>query len=240
MKTAVILPMFNEEDNAPLVFDHLETVRAKHSLPLSYIAINDGSQDKTEETLLKLQKDYPNLFIVSYSKNKGLGGALNMGIEEALRRKFDVLVFMDADLTHDGNSIPSFLAKIEEGYDLVLGSRFVTGGKMIGVPALRALISKAGNIFGKFLLRVPVRDFTTGYRAGRREVFEKITLTEPGFGIQLEETVKAHAKGFKLAEVPIVLTTRRFGSSKMIYNTKLISSYYQLFKKCYQIMNEPR
>lgn len=240
MKVAAILPMYNEEDNAPLILDHLEMVRHKYNLDLSYVAVNDGSKDKTVIILTELSKKYKNLHVVSYSINKGLGGALREGIKEALKRGFEIFVFMDADLTHDGNDIPKFLEKLTAGYDLVLGSRFVPGGKMVGVPAPRALISKMGNIFGKFLLRIPVRDFTTGFRAGKREVFEKITLTEGGFGVQLEETVLAHAAGFKLGEVPIILTTRRFGSSKMIYNADLLTAYFKLFKKCYRIINESK
>ncbi len=235
MKIAVILPMYNEEDNAPLILDHLDTVRKKYHLDLQVIAINDGSQDSTREVLTTLKKTYPTLIVVDYDQNKGMGGALKEGISKALASGVEVLVFMDADLTHDGNDIPKFIKKIEEGYDLVLGSRFVPGGKMVGVPYLRALISKMGNMVGKILLNVPVRDFTTGFRAGKREVFKKIILTETGFGIQLEETVLAAANGFKLGEVPIILTTRRFGNSKMIYNGKLVKSYYKLLRKCIHI-----
>lgn len=232
MKLAVVLPMYNEEDNAPLIIDHLEVVRKKHHLDLHVIAVNDGSKDNTREVLTELKKNYENLIVVDYEQNKGMGGALKEGISKAIFEGFDVFIFMDADLTHDGNDIPKFTKKIEEGYDLVLGSRFIAGGKMVGVPYLRALISKMGNIVGKILLNIPVQDFTTGYRAGKREVFEKISLTETGFGIQLEETVLAAAHGFKLGEVPIILTTRRFGNSKMVYNGKLIKSYYKLLRKC--------
>lgn len=233
-KVAVILPMYNEEDNAPLIIEHLNLINDKHKLNLSVIAVNDGSQDNTEKVLKEAKKHNRNLITVSYSKNKGLGGALQTGIAEAKRKGFTVLFFMDADLTHNGDDIPKFLKKIEEGYDLVLGSRFITGGKMVGVPYPRVLISQIGNLAGQILLGVKVRDFTTGYRAVRTNVFDKIKLEENGFGVQLEETVKASAAGFKLAEVPIILTTRRFGSSKMVYNTKLLGSYYQLFKKCWR------
>lgn len=233
-KVVVILPMYNEEDNASLIVDHLNLVSKKHNLDLSIIAVNDGSKDGTGEVLQELKKENPNLITVSYPKNKGLGGAVREGIEEAKKRNFAILFFMDADLTHNGEEIPKFLKKMAEGYDLVLGSRFIPGGKMIGVPFPRVLISQLGNLFGRVLLGVKVKDFTTGYRAVRENVFDKVKLEENGFGLQLEETVKASAAGFRLAEVPIILTTRRFGSSKMVYDTKLIKSYYQLFKKCWR------
>ena len=235
MRSVVILPMYNEEENAPLIVEHLDAVRKKHNLDLSILAVNDGSKDSTEAVLRKLQEAYAGVVVMSYATNKGMGGALNTGIARALEENFDVLIFMDADLTHDGGDIPKFLDKLAGGYDFVLGSRFVRGGKMVGVPAMRAGISIFGNIVGKVLLNIPVRDFTTGYRAGGREVFERISLTERGFGIQLEGVVRAAAAGFRLGEVPIILTTRKFGDSKMIYNGKLIKSYFTLLLKCVRL-----
>lgn len=231
-KITVILPMYNEEENAPLILDHLELVLKKTKIDFDIIAVNDGSADKTFDVLNELKKVHSNLQIVSYSKNKGLGGALREGISAATKNGSEILIFMDADLTHNGMDIPKFIEKINSGYDLVLGSRYVGGGKMVGVPLPRVFISLIGNLAGRLLLGVKARDLTSGYRAVKKEVFQKITLQENGFGIQLEETVKASAAGFKIGEVPIVLTTRRFGSSKMVYNSKLLSSYFQLFKKC--------
>jgi glycosyltransferase involved in cell wall biosynthesis len=232
MRSVVILPMYNEEDNAPLIVEHLEGVKNKFGLDLSVFAINDGSKDSTARVLADLQKKFPNLGVVSYAQNKGMGGAIREGIKKAIDEQFDVFIFMDSDMTHDGNDIPKFLAKIAEGYDLVLGSRFIQGGKMVGVPPMRVLISQVGNMVGKLLLWIPVRDFTTGYRAGKRAVFEKINLTETGFGIQLEGTVLAAAAGFHLGEVPIILTTRKFGDSKMNYTVKFILYYLTLLLKC--------
>jgi glycosyltransferase involved in cell wall biosynthesis len=224
--------MYNEEQNAPLILEHLDSVRNTFGLDLSAIAINDGSKDKTKEVLDRLHVQFPWLGVVSYEKNKGMGGAMREGIKKAVESAFDVLIFMDSDMTHDGMDIPKFLKKIADGYDYVLGSRFIPGGAMVGVPAGRVAVSKVGNIVGKMLLWIPVRDFTTGFRAGKRAVFEKINLTENGFGIQLEGTVLAAHAGFKLGEVPIILTTRKFGDSKMIYDSKLWKSYFRLLYKC--------
>jgi glycosyltransferase involved in cell wall biosynthesis len=235
MKSTVILAMYNEEKNASLIVKHLDAVRKKFSLDLGIIAVNDGSKDNTETILKGLQNTHSGVTVISYAQNRGMGKALRIGIAKAVEERADILIFMDADLTHDGNDIPKFLQKIAGGYDLVLGSRFIPGGKMVGVPLLRVLISKLGNEVGKILLRVPVKDLTTGFRAGKRTVFEKIVLTETGFGIQLEETVLAAVAGFRLGEVPIVLTTRQFGHSKMIYNGKLFLSYFSLLFKCVRL-----
>jgi dolichol-phosphate mannosyltransferase len=231
MKSVVILPMYNEEENAPRILAALSEVRKKNGLDLDVIAVNDGSTDATAEVLNRLAREYPNLIVISYEENKGMGGAMVAGIERALDGDFDILIFMDSDLTHDCTDIPAFLGKITEGYDYVLGSRFIKGGKMVGVPLARAAVSDIGNILGKILLWIPVHDYTSGFRAGRRKVFETIQLTEKGFGVQLEATVRTAAAGFKLGEVPMVLTTRKFGESKMNYR-KIILPYIGLLLKC--------
>ena len=124
------------------------------------------------------------------------------------------------------------LARIAAGADVVLGSRFVPGGGMIGVPLWRRWISRAGNDFGRAVLGVPFRDLTTGYRAIRREVLQRVQLGEDGFTIQLESVIRAHAAGFRVAEVPIVLGTRRHGESHMSYSAQLFKDYWRLLMSC--------
>src|SRR3989344_889971 len=123
-------------------------------------------------------------------------------------------------------------------YNFVLGSRFIKGGGMVQVPLFRQLFSIFGNLAARFILRVPVRDCTTGYRVIKREVFEKIKLEEPGFGIQLEEVVKAYVAGFKIGEVPIILGNRVHGKSKMFYGYDLVKNYLILFRKSLKWLKE--
>jgi dolichol-phosphate mannosyltransferase len=151
-----------------------------------------------------------------------MGAAIRSGIDYALAHqhpRFDALAFMDGDLTHDPEDLPRLVEPIASGdADLVLGSRYVRGGRMVGVPLRRRQISIVGNWFARLLLGVTSRDLTTGYRVGRREVFESVPSTEAGFGIQLESTVKTARVGFRLTEVPIILQVRKHGYSKMVYN----------------------
>lgn len=233
MKIAIVLPMYNEETNVPLLLAAIAKVRKEKNLDLEAIAVNDGSKDSTLKVLKGLGKKYPFLFVVDHGKNRGVAQALKTGIETALKRKDEVFFFMDSDLTHNPEDFPKFIKKIEDGYDLVIGSRFIKGGGMVGVPTIRVLISQIGNLFGRVVLGVPVRDFTSGFRCLRAEVFKKVKLEEDSFPIQLEETVKTYASGFKVGEVPIILTTRKYGQSSMVYNFRLFKNYFNLLSKCF-------
>lgn len=234
MKIAVILPMYNESDNAPLILEKIEEVRKNNNLELEVIAVNDGSKDGTLEVLEKLENKFPILVVADHGVNKGMAEALKTGIRVALERKKELLFFMDSDLTHSPEDFPKFIKKINEGYDFVIGSRFIRGGGMIGVPAFRVLFSKFGNLFGRLLLGLPITDLTSGFRSIKAGVFRKIALEEKGFPIQLEETVKTFASGFKMSEVPIILTTRKFGKSSMVYDLNLIKNYANLLVKCFR------
>ena len=237
-KIGLVLPMYNEEGNVESLIEALSMVRQNHSLDLLAICVNDGSADNTLKLLQEASTKYNFVRLVNHGKNKGLGQAIRSGIGKALELKVDLIGFMDGDLTHDPNDLPKFVAKVNEGYDFVIGSRFIKGGGMVQVPLFRQLFSIFGNLAARFILRVPVRDCTTGYRVIKREVFEKIKLEEPGFGIQLEEVVKAYAAGFKIGEVPIILGNRVHGKSKMFYGYDLVKNYLILFRKSLKWLKE--
>jgi dolichol-phosphate mannosyltransferase len=231
MIVAIVLPAFNEAGNLePLIKELDPQLRAHPGSRI--IVVNDGSTDATGAELRHIAETTPALDIVTHPVNKGLAAALKTGIARAIDTNCDVAVFLDSDLSHRPSDLPAFLARIESGADVVLGSRFVPGGGMIGVPLWRRLISKAGNDFGRAVLGVPFRDLTTGYRAIRREVLQKVQLGEDGFTIQLESVIRAHAAGFRVAEVPIVLGTRRHGESHMSYSAQLFKDYWRLLMSC--------
>ena len=161
-----------------------------------------------------------------------MAAALRTGIAEALGERgpgFDALAFMDADLTHAPEDLPRLIAPIAENRaDFVLGSRYVPGGRMRGVPWARRAISIVGNAAVRRVLGVPIGDLTSGFRAARSEVFRAVSLDENGFGIQLEGTVKAYRAGFRVAEVPITLGVRKSGYSKMAYTRSFWLGYANL------------
>ena len=240
MNVTVVLPAYNEAGNiAPLVTALSRTARAS-TFSLGVIVVDDGSTDGTRAEAEALRSSVQGLKVVAHPSNRGLAQAVKTGIAEACRDGCDVAVFMDGDLSHDPDDLPRFVAALEAGADVVLGSRFVPGGRMVGVPLWRAAISRAGNLFGRFMLALPVTDLTTGYRAIRRRVLESIALGEDGFTIQLESVVKAAAAGFQIVEVPITLGTRRHGESHMRYTAGLLLNYYRLLMKCRRWMREGR
>jgi dolichol-phosphate mannosyltransferase len=232
LRLAVVLPMYNEADNVATLLERLEAVRDRSGLNLTALAVDDGSRDATYERLTKLAPAHPILKIVRHPRNRGLAAALRAGIREALADRapgFDALAFMDADLTHAPEDLPRLIEPIaDDRADFVLGSRYVPGGRMRGVPWARRAVSHVGNAAVRRMLRVPIRDLTSGFRAARAEVFRAIRLEENGFGIQLEGTVKAHRAGFRVAEVPITLGVRKSGYSKMAYTRSFWLGYARL------------
>jgi dolichol-phosphate mannosyltransferase len=239
MNVAVVLPAFNEAGNLAPLISELDAVLSSH--PGSrIIVVNDGSTDTTADELKQIAGTTPSLDIVTHPANKGLAAALKTGIARAIETRCDVAVFLDSDLSHRPADLPVLLEQIERGADVVLGSRFVPGGGMLGVPMWRRTISRLGNDFGRLVLGVPFRDLTTGYRALRRGVLENVQLGEDGFTIQLESVIRAHAAGYRVAEAPIVLGTRRHGESHMSYSAQLFKDYWRLLQACRRWLKESR
>lgn len=244
LRLAVVLPMYNEADNVSALLERLAAVRQASGLALTALAVDDGSRDATYVRLKKLEPHYPLLKIVRHSRNRGMAAALRTGIDEALAERspgFDALAFMDADLTHAPEDLPRLVAPIaEDQADFVLGSRYVPGGRMRGVPWPRRSISIVGNAAVRRLLHVPIRDLTSGFRAARADIFRTIRLQEHGFGIQLEGTVKGYRAGFRVAEVPITLGVRKNGYSKMAYTRAFWLAYTRLVLQLWLSPQEER
>jgi dolichol-phosphate mannosyltransferase len=224
--------MYNEADNVVPLLERIEAVRDRSGLDLVALAVDDGSRDATLVRLKGAAARFPFLHIVRHERNRGMAAALCTGIESVLSERgpgFSALAFMDADLTHDPEDLPRLLAPlVENRADFVLGSRYVPGGRMRGVPWARRAISIVGNLAVRRVLGVPVEDLTSGFRAARSEVFRAIRLEEHGFGIQLEGTVKAYRAGFRVSEVPITLGVRKSGYSKMAYTRSFWLGYARL------------
>jgi len=217
MKPVIVLPTYNEAENLEAITKAIFDVFRKNKINGAMIVVDDDSPDGTGEIADALSKIYP-LKVIHRVDERGLGSAYIRGFVEALAAGYDVIFEMDADFSHDPNEIPNFLKKIGEGNHLVLGSRYVPGAKRENCPWYRNLISNTANYLIKFLANLPEMDSTTGYRAYRREVFDKLdikSINSTGYEFQMEMLYKVSKLGFKVTSIPITFKPREKGESKM-------------------------
>lgn len=224
MKVIIIIPTYNEKGNIDRVVDILE----KDIFPqiknhdMHILVVDDNSPDGTSENVEAMMKKYKNLHLLEHKEKQGLGAAYVMGMSYAIEKlRADVMFEMDADLSHDPKKVPEFLKKIDEGYDMVIGTRYSQGGS---IPSNWGIIRKIYSVFGNLLVRTilmrfSIHDWTGGFRSLKKEVFlkEKLELTAfKGYTFQVSFLHKAVRDGFKVAEVSINFTDRTLGRSKII------------------------
>lgn len=211
----VVLPTYNEREN-------LEPMAAAitEALPEARLLIvDDSSPDGTGTLADTLAAAEGRISVLHRPAKEGLGVAYRDGFRWALDHE-DVraVVQMDADFSHDPKDLPRLLTPLMADADLVLGTRYITGGGTVGWPLHRQLISRAGTLFARTLLLLPYHDLTGGFKAWRRELLEAIRLREAnasGYGFQVETTWWAHRRGARIREIPIVFRERAAGRSKM-------------------------
>lgn len=209
---SIVIPVFNEHENIDLIVKELKDTIAGWKFRTEVVMVNDGSSDNSWELMQKAAAKEPFIRIVNHDRNRGFGAALKTGYSNARGR---VVATMDADLTQDPRQIASFMEAMDKGADIVIGSRYVSGGRMVDVAAHRRFVSAMGRLFVKLLFNLPVKDATNGFRAVRRQVVQSIPLQSDSFNILPEMVVKAARRGYKITEVPMILTKRKFGTSKM-------------------------
>ena len=223
-KAIIIVPTYNERDNITHVIDRLNTVfHSVRNWQLDILVVDDTSPDKTYQVVTDLQKKYSNLHLLINPKKSGLGAAYLKGMNHAFGKLgADVVFEFDADLSHDPTKIPQMLAKIDQGFDLVLGSRYIKGGSIPNNWGWhRKFLSVGGNIFINLVMATfVVRDWTAGYRAIRKNVYlaireEMDSVRFTGYAFQIGFLHKALRRGFKITEIPIHFVDRRLGYSKI-------------------------
>jgi len=215
--TLVIIPTYNEKENIEKI-----TCAVLDTTPHADILfVDDNSPDGTGKIADDLAQKYPCVHVLHRTAKEGLGRAYIAGFRWALERDYQFVMEMDCDFSHDPKEIPNFRDKILSGYDLVLGSRYVGGIRVLNWPLSRLMLSRGAGIYVKFITRMPFTDPTGGFKCFRREVlasydFDKVKAN--GYGFQVEMTHKAWMKGFKVGEVPITFEDRQEGTSKMSGN----------------------
>ena len=217
-KVLVVIPTYNERDNLePIV------TRLHNAVPEAHVlVVDDGSPDGTGELADKLAADdgQKRIHVMHRTEKAGLGAAYIAGFNWALERDYGVIVEMDADGSHPPETLPNLLKALTKA-DLVLGSRYVPGGKVVNWPKHREILSRGGTLYSKIILGVKINDITGGFRAYRRTVLEKInlsTIASQGYCFQIDLAWRTVRAGFKVAEVPITFTERTVGVSKMSGN----------------------
>lgn len=221
MKVTVIIPTYNEKDNIVKLIDEIERVfQSIHNHQMSILVVDDNSPDGTGELVKKAQQKYKNLHLISGTK-EGLGRAYLRGMKYASEKLgAEVMFEHDADFQHDPKLIPVFLKKIDQGFDLVIGSRYTKGGSIPGNWGFhRKVYSVLGNLIVQVMLfNFGQKDWTTGYRAIRTPLYKQIRgeLEEfKGYTFQVSFLHKAYLKNAKIIEVPIKFIDRVHGESKI-------------------------
>lgn len=212
--TLVIIPTYNEVENLPLI-----VARVRESNPdVDILVVDDNSPDGTGDKADELAAEDSHINVVHRKEKTGLLGAYTAGFNWGLERDYAVLCQMDADGSHAPEQLPRLLSAIDEGADLVIGSRYVDGGEAVNWPKNRYLLSKLGNLYISVALGDDVADMTAGYRAFRREVLEAIDLEDlsrKGYIFQVDLADRAVQEGFDVREVPITFVDRELGESKL-------------------------
>jgi len=218
MRVLVMLPTYNEIEN---IGDVLE--RTRRAVPdADVLVIDDGSPDGTAEAAEKLGADLEDgrgrVEVLRRGTKAGLGSAYRAGFRVGLARGYDVMVEMDADLSHDPAVLPELLAAVDGGADLAIGSRYVPGGDIPDWTRLRRAISRGGGLYARTMLGLSVQDATAGFRAYHRRLLSRLDLDRvraDGYGFQVEMTYLTERAGGRIAEVPITFRDRSLGHSKM-------------------------
>ena len=213
MTSLVVIPTYNEAANLERIAPELLS-RPDCSL----LVVDDNSPDGTGDLAEQLGRRFDGRVSVLHRPGKlGLGTAYVAGFREALRSESDLIVQMDADLSHNPADVPRLMAACDRA-DVAIGSRYVRGGGADGWPLSRWLISRGGSLYTQMILGLPVRDPTSGFKCFRRKALAKIDLNQiqaSGFGFQVEMNWKCHRLGMRLVEVPIRFADRQIGQSKM-------------------------
>lgn len=216
MKVSIVIPTYNERENIEKLLPEIFGIFDRGGIDGSVIVVDDNSPDGTADAVEGLKREFP-ITLIRRQEKGGIGSAYITGFGKALEQGADVIVEMDADLSHDPNEIPNFIVNTTN-FDLVLGSRYIKGGGIENWNFIRRIISKGGNLVARILLGLDVEDVTTGYRAYRRETLEGIELgsiKSNGYAFQAEMLVRARERGFSIKEMPITFRDRVHGKSKL-------------------------
>ena len=212
-KILVIVPTYNERDNLPPLANRLLALPA----PVDLLVVDDNSPDGTGKLADELAAKHPTIHVLHRAEKNGLGRAYCAGFAWALERDYEFILEMDGDFSHNPEDIPAFLAAAQNA-DLVLGSRYSNGIRVINWPLNRLMLSLGAAKYVRIITGLPFSDPTGGFKCFHRHALQAIDLQavrSNGYSFQIELTHKIWRQGMKVAEVPIIFTDRFQGTSKM-------------------------
>ena len=215
MRATICLPTYNERVNLEPMIDALRDVLRDGDRVL---VVDDNSPDGTGEIADRLAAELAFIDVLHRPQKEGLGPAYLAGFKRALADGAELVLEMDCDFSHDPEAVPRLIAAAEDGADVVLGSRYVRGGRVGNWGLIRRAISRGASLYTALFLQMGVRDPTGGFKCFRRRVLETLDLdaiTAKGYAFQIETTYRAKQAGFRIVEVPITFVDRTAGHSKM-------------------------
>ncbi len=241
----IIIPTYNEKENIESIVHAVLALEKKFDI----LIIDDGSPDGTADIVKRMQATdcAGRLYLVERSGKLGLGTAYIAGFKWAIEHKYDFVFEMDADFSHDPKDLPRlYEACAKDGYDVAIGSRYISGVNVVNWPMGRVLMSYFASKYVRFVTGIPVNDTTAGFKCYRRKVLETINLDDiwfKGYAFQIEMKFTAYKLGFKIKEVPVIFVNRQLGTSKMsggifgeaffgVMRLKLASIFTKKFKRC--------
>ena len=215
----IIVPTYNELANAPLLIRRI----FKHIPNSDVLVVDDGSPDKTGEAIRELQQEFPTLHLLERKTKLGLGSAYRLGFAWGLEQGYEELIEMDADLSHRVRDLKTMIDEKESqpNTDLVIGSRWISGGRTENWPKGRELLSRGANLYVRAMLGLGVKDSTAGFRIYSAAILRRLdfqSIKSDGYSFQIEMTRAVHKLGGRIIEVPITFRERENGVSKMSKN----------------------
>src|ERR1700733_3041425 len=214
MRPLVVIPTYNESENIERMLRRIHECLPRAGV----LVVDDGSPDGTADIVRRVAAELPDAHLLSRAGKSGLGSAYRAGFAWGLERGYDACIEIDADFSHDPAALPSLVARLEEGFDVSIGSRYVEGGSIPKWSWHRHLLSRGGNRYASAMLGLGVADSTAGYRAYAATVLRRLDLDAiraEGYGFQIEMTFRAKQAGASIVEVPICFVDRVAGESKM-------------------------
>ncbi|MBI2647221.1 polyprenol monophosphomannose synthase [Candidatus Woesearchaeota archaeon] len=236
MKPFVMIPTYNEKENIKNLISQIFKLKLKN---LEIVIVDDNSPDGTWKIVKQISNKNKNVHLLLRKRDKGRGTSGRDGFIYCLKHGANIVVEMDADMSHDPKYISKMIKELKNA-DLVIGSRRVKGAKEIGRSLFRRLITLGANLYIRLMLGLKVKDCNSGFRCFKREVLEKIDLEKlasKGPAVIQEVLFKAHLKGFKIKEIPIIFVNRTKGNSKLGI-PQLAAGYFMVLKlKLMKIFN---